>query len=270
MDYEETMVNAPDGEEAMDDLSIDGIVEEVEESSASLDDFLDEGDKGEEEEQADEQPGTAAKEPGYVRKRVEKAVARERAAMQAEFDRQIAEMKDQFEAQMAPFRAKLIEDEAQELVRTRKISDIETAREFVRMKQGQPTQAPAPAEEPSQPRQANGQFAAKEDPATSARISMLQHQLDMIGDQYGADAATGVTTEFTNNPEIKRQVIAGKMDFHDVYRQMTAQKKRPPSPMRSPNGANGNVPNVFENMSSEQLKRLEDKVNKEGVRINLR
>ena len=271
MENNETMVQDLGEEMEMDDLSIDEVVEEPEEEpSESLDSIMGEIEEPEEE-QPDEQPEEPPKakgEPGYVRGRIEKAVARERASMQADFDRQIAEMKSQFEAQMAPFRARMIEDEAQELVRSRKISDIETAREFVRMKNGQPAAAPAastPEPKREQPRQSNGQFAPREDPAISARVSMLNHQAEQIEAETGLD----VTAEFMSNPEIKKKVISGEMDFYDVAKQMQKpQKKRPPSPMRSPNGASGNNPNAFENMTSEQFAKLEKKI-QEGARYTL-
>ena len=180
-------------------------------------------------------------------------------------------MRAEFDAQMAPFRAKMMEDEAQELVRRRKVADIETARELVRLRNGQPAAAPVtPVQEAprQQPRQANGQFAPKEDPGTSARISMLEHQADRIKEEYGID----VTAEFMNNEEIKRAVVTGEMDFYDVAKQMQSQqtRKRPPSPMRSPNGASGVSPNAIANMTDEQFERMERNIKERGARYELK
>ena len=261
----ETMVNQSLDEGIdMDEIPvIDDLVEEPEEEpSESIESLM----GGEEEKQPDEQTEEpeepkAKGEPGYVKGRIEKAV--QKAIAETE-----ARMTAMFEQQMAPFRERMIEDEAQELVRSRKISDIETAREYVRMKNGQPLAAPAVSEpEPkqSQPRQANGQFARQEDPAMRARVSMLEHQAAQIE----ADTGLDVTKEFMSNPEIKQKVIAGEMDFYDVAKHMQkSQRKRPPSPMRSPNGASGNNPNAFENMTSEQFAKLEKKI-QEGARYSL-
>lgn len=254
----ETMVNQSLDEGIdMDEIPvIDDLVEEPEEEpSESIESLM----GGEEEKQPDEQTEEpeepkAKGEPGYVKGRIEKAVqkaiAETRAEMQAEFDRQLA-----------PFRERMIEDEAQELVRSRKISDIETAREYVRMKNGQPLAAPAVSEpEPkqSQPRQANGQFTRQEDPATKARVSMLNHQAEKIKEETGLD----VTAEFMSNPEIKKKVVSGEMDFYDVAKQMQKQpkKKAPPSPTRTSNGVNGQVKSPIMDMSSKQFNELVKRV----------
>ena len=255
MDYEEIMGDTPD--EQTDDLSVDEIVEEVEEASESLDSIIDDG---EQEAQADEQPeeAPAAKEPGYVRGRIDKAV--QKAVAETE-----ARMRAEFESQMAPFRAKMMEDEAQELVRSRKVTDIETARELVRLRNGQPAVAQAAPKPAEQPRQANGQFASKEDPGTSARIAMLEHQAEKIKARDGID----VTEEFMNNEDIKMRVVSGELDFYDVADMMKQPKRRPPSPMRSPNGASVQNPNAISNMTDEQFEKMERRI-KEGARFELK
>lgn len=271
-DFDETM-NENLGEQAeMDDASIEEVVEEQEEdSSIPLDSFIEE-EAGEAEEPAADQPEEQpeepkAKEPGYVKGRIAKAVQQARAEMQADFDKQIAAMKAQFDEQMAPIRERMIEDQAQELVRTRKVADIEMAREYVRMKQGsipkpvpqQKEEAPAP-----QPAQQNNQ-PAQQNPGTSVWLSRLERQAAQIK----ADTGIDVTAEFMRNPEVKQKVIAGEMDFNDVLKQMQQSKKRPPSPIRTPNGATGHNPNAFENMTSEQFRKMESKIVNEGVRYDL-
>ena len=266
MDYEEVMTPDTPDDEAMDDLSVDEIAEEVEEASESLDSIL--GEENQPEAEAAEQTEEpVAKEPGYVRGRIDKAVQKARAEMQAQFDQQLADMKAQFDAQMAPIRERMMEDQAQELVRSRKIADIETAREFVRMKNGQPTvSAPAEPKAAEQPRRENGQYAEKEDPVTSARISMLEHQAERIK----ADTGIDVTEEFINNEGIKAKVVAGEMDFYDVAKLMQQPKRRPPSPMRSPNGASVQNPNAIMNMTDEQFERMERNIKERGARYELK
>ena len=257
MDYEETMVDQ-DFNETADDTP-EQIVEEETDESEDLDSLINE--EGEVEEQPEEEPESQpqATEPGWIKKRVEKAVTKAVAETEAR-------MQAMFDQQMAPIRARMMEDEAQELVRSRKVTDIETARELVRLRNGQPA-APQAEQPQEQPRQANGQFAAKEDPAVSARIAMLNHQADRIAANNGPD----VRAEFMNNEEIKKAVINGEMDFYEVaaYLDEKASKKRPPSPMRSPNGASGQSPNAIESMTDEQFARMEKRI-KEGARIRLR
>ena len=254
MDFEETMVDE-NLDEQTDDTFEQEIVEEEPDESESLDSLT----ESEEEAPAEEpEPQPQATEPGWIKKRVEKAVSKAVAETEAR-------MQAMFDQQMAPIRARMMEDEAQELVRSRKVADIDTARELVRLRNGQP--APAAPEEPQQPRQTNGQFAKKTDPAVQARIDMLQHQADRIKAQGGPD----VIAEFQNNQEIKDAVVSGDMDFYDVANHLKerSSRKRPPSPMRSPNGASGQNPNAIDTMSDEQFDRMERKI-KEGARYQLR
>lgn len=252
MDFEETMVENTEAMEA-DDTLPEEIAEETDESEESLESAI--GDEQPAEESAEPEP--KATEPGWIKKRVDKAVTK--AVAEA-----LARQKAEFEQQMAPIRASLMENEAQELLRSKKVADIETARELVRLRNGMPAEQKEQAAE--QPRSANGQFAAKDDPATSARIGMLRHQADRIKAAKGPD----VIAEFQNNEEIKQKVIKGEMDFYDVADYLKTKKpsRKPPSPMRSPNGASGQNPNAIENMTAEQFARLEKKIS-EGARIRL-
>ena len=95
---------------------------------------------------------------------------------------------------------------------------------------------------------------------------MLNHQADKIRAAGGPD----VIAEFQDNEEIKNAVISGEMDFHDVADYLRQQqKRRPPSPMRSPNGASGQNKNTIDTMSDEAFERMERKI-KEGARYQLR
>lgn len=254
MEVNETMVEQDNAEENLDDLPED-IVETEEEPEESLDSVVSEDEPAEE----PKEPEPQATEPGWIKQRVNKAV--QKAVAETE-----ARMQAMFEQQMAPIRKKMMEDEAQELVRSRKVADIETARELVRLRNGQPEAPQTPKQE--QPRQANGQFAPKEDPATTARIEMLRHQADRIKGSGGPD----VIAEFNSNEEIKQKIISGEMDFYDVadYLKQKPSKRRPPSPMRSPNGASGNNPNAIDSMSDEQFDRMERNIKEKGARYSLR
>lgn len=259
MEPNETMVDAEFDDAAVD--TPEEVIEEEQDESESLDSLMGDEEQPTEEsaEEPDDDAAPKATDAGWFKKRISKAV--ERAVAETE-----ARMAAQFEERMAPLMAKMMEDQAQELVRSRKVSDIETARELVRLRNGQP--APAPAEpKQEQPRNANGQFAQKTDPAVNARIAMLEHQKEKIDAAGGPDVAS----EFMSNKEIKQKVIAGEMDFYDVadYLKEKSSKKKAPSPMRSPNGASGTNPNAIDSMSDEQFARMERKI-KEGARYTLR
>lgn len=249
MSYEdETMVEETFDDEADDTLE-EEIEEEEDESEEDLDSIPDEEEQ-DEEPPAQEQPS----EPGWIKQRVNKAV--QRAVAETE-----ARMQAMFDQQMAPIRAKMMEDEAQELVRTRKVTDIETARELVRLRQGQPAQQAA---EP-QP-QVQRSETPQDDPVTTTRINMLAHQADTIKNETGVD----VVDVFLNDDDIQEAVKNGEMDFYDVARMLEQQNnRRPPSPMRSPNGASGVAHNAITTMSDEQFRRMEKRI-AEGARYTLR
>ena len=262
MEFEDTMIDN-DFEDAEDSLP-EELVEDSDDSEEDLESIINEDgdvDEGEEsEKEQSEEP--KAKEPGYVQKRISKAVDKAVSETEARFKAQIEAM----EAKYAPMMERMLEMEAQDLVRSGKIKDLETAKEYVRLRQGQGV--PAAEKKTEQPRQQNGQFAPKTDPAVQARIDMLNHQADRILKGGGPD----VRKAFMNDEEIKDKVTSGEWDFQDVADYLKDQKpsrKRPPSPMRSPNGASGTSPNAIDSMSDEQFERMERKIS-EGVRYSLR
>jgi len=255
LDNEETMVeNEEVDTEAVDTLD-EGITEETDESEESLDSL------NEEEQAAEEQPEKPqATEPGYVQRRIDKALAKERDSI-------TATIRAEMEAKYAPIMDRLLEMDAQELLRKGTVKDIETARELVRYRNNQPQNA-APAPKAEQPRQPNGQYAPKEDPVVSARIDILSKQADKIKAKTGID----VIEEFSNNNEVKQKVMRGEIDFYDVADMIKDQKpakRKAPAPMRSPNGASGTNPNAIDSMSDEQFERMERKI-KEGARYTLK
>lgn len=257
MDPNETMVeNEFDNTEADDELS-DGIAEEQDESEQSLDAFVEDVVDEPAEEEKPKQSPQGTSEPGYIKKRIDKAVSKAIAETEAR-------MRAQFDAQMAPIREKMLNDEAQELVRQGEFKTLERAKEYLQLKQGVTPTAESEAPK-QQPRNSQGQFAPKDDPVTSARIDMLAHQADTIKARTGID----VMAEFSKNEEIKQAVISGEMDFYDVAESMKAPKRRPPAPARSPNGVNGVGPNSIWEMSDEQFARMDKKLD-EGVRFTIK
>ena len=258
MELEQNVDLQDEGYEAEDSLP-EELTEEPQDDSISLEDALGEEDQEEPETEKTQSAG-GQKEPGYVKRRIDQAVRKVREELTA-----------QFEAQIAPFREYQVNVEAQELVRTGKVKDLETAKELVRYRQGQPQETKA-ADSSSQPRNERGQYTSgdndKPNPVTQARIEMLQHQADRIKRNGGPD----VIAAFNENEEVKKKLIMGEWDFEDVadfLKNGGGKKKRPPAPMRAPNGASGTTPNAFDSMSDEQFDRMEKKI-KEGARYSLR
>jgi len=240
----------------------EGLIEETDETEIDLDEAIDENaEEGQAADEQDEQEHEAepqAKEPHYVKGRIEKAVARVREEYEA--------ILNPLREQLSAMSERMLKADAQELVKKGEFRSVETAEEYLRLKQGLPAST---IEEPKgQPRNANGQFAPKQDAgdaATQARIDMLKHQASQIKARTGVD----VIKAFNEDPNIKKRVIAGEVDFYDVAEEIGKQPKRgkPPAPMRSPNGAATSQPtNAIMEMTDEQFRRLEERVQK-GARI---
>lgn len=182
----------------------------------------------------EETPAEAPSEPGWIKKRVDKAVQKAVAATEAR-------LQALYEQQMAPLRERQIEYDAKDMVEQGIVKDLDTAKELLRYRMGQAPEKKEPI--------------PKEDPAVSARIKMLQHQADRIKER-GID----VIAEFNSNPDAKERIISGEIDFYDLAEEMAKPKKKVVSPMRSPNGASGTEKSSIATMSDEQFERFEKKV----------
>lgn len=260
MDFDETMVEQDD-QVTEDDAQFEGLTEETDDSEQELDEVL-EDDEGTEDskpaEQSKETQPQGTSEPGWIKKRIDKALTKQRAELEAAYDAKL-------EAALAPFREQQIESQARELVRTGAVKDLETAKELVRYRQNQPQPQAQPT--PSvQPRNDKGQFTPRRDPETQARVDLLAHQADRIKERQGID----VTKAFMENEDIKEKVVSGEWDFYDVADHLRRQPKRKTSaPMRSPNGADGANVSTIATMSDEQFRRL-DKSLDEGKRYRVK
>ena len=242
------------------------LAEEQEPESESLESL------SEAEKPAEEQTGSnGTSEPGWIKQRIQKALAQESERMRAD-------IRAEYEQQFAPLRERLLEMDAQDLVRKGVVKDLEVAKELVRYRQGhpQPVQQAQQAQPAEQPRNERGQFAKQstpqggpqDDPAIQARVNMLSHQADSIKQRTGLD----VIDVFNKDEDIKQKVISGEMDFYDVAEQVKNRpaRRKPPAPMRSPNGASGQTnPNAIDTMSDEAFDRMEKRI-KEGARYALK
>ena len=190
-------------------------------------------------------------EPGWFQKRWNKEVGKLT-------DRIRSEMKEEYEKQFAPIRDRLIESEANELVRTGAVKDLETAKELVRYRQGQP--APVAQE---QPRNDKGQFT-RNDPDIIATSKILGAQADRVKAKTGVD----VLEAFEKDASIRNKILSGEMDFYELADQIKEEAiRRPPSPARSPNGVKGVKGNAIMNMSKEEFARLNESLDR-GARFS--
>jgi hypothetical protein len=190
------------------------------------------------EENQEEQPKQDA---GWFRQRIDKAVSK--AVAEAE-----ARMAAKYEAQLAEFANERIQRQAQELVDSGKITDLETAVEYLTMKNGR-----QPKEQPKQ----------EVDPAIQAKADVLAAQAHKIKSSSGID----VMAAYNDDAEIQQKVASGEWDFYDV-RDFLQSKRNPPSPARSSNGAHTEKASI-KNMSESQWKALQKNLD-QGKRYNLR
>ena len=248
-------VEPQETEAVADDAQLEALEEEAD-TSLPLEDAL----SDEPEKPAQEKPDAqGTSEPGWIKKRVDKAV--QKAVAETE-----ARMKAQFDAQMKPFLDWRIEQEAQVLVRQGEFKSLDRAKEYLQLKQGLPM--PQPAQQQQQPRNERGQFtSSKPDPTINARADILAKQAQKIKSSQGLD----VMSVFDGDEEVKAKIISGEWDFYDVAEAMKNQpaRKKASVPMRSPNGASGAEKSTIASMSDEQFDRLDRKI-AEGARYNLR
>lgn len=187
------------------------------------------------------------KEPGWIKQRVNKAV--EKAVAEAE-----ARMRSQYEAILAPIRESAMEREASDLVAQGEFKSLERAKEYLRLKNGMPAEAPAANEPAPQPtRDAQGRFTKNEqgDAVTRARADLLAEQAQKIKKNRGVD----VMQMFNADDAVKQRILSGEWDFYDVAEQMSATH-RAPSPMRAPNSNSVSGVSIA-NMTDEQFARLQ-------------
>lgn len=206
-----------------------------------------------------------ATEPGWIRKRVDKAVAKAVAETEAR-------MNASFEAMLAPIRESSMEREAKELVASGAIKTLEMAQEYVRFKANNPATAQKQSTADT-PRDDKGRFVAATNQSADAEIqnraSALAQQADDIRAKYGVD----VMAEMTNNPTVQNRVLSGEWNFYDVLmaRQSSAQqaKNTIPPAIRSANGGGNPADVSIMEMSDEQFKKLQQNL-ATGHRYNLK
>ena len=219
--------------------------------SVSLDSILNANAEGteteqpaeqEETEQQDETPDFAVRTRenkalrGRYNEDVRKGVQAQLQELRAEW---AAETKQMIADAVAPFREAQIESEAQKLVASRQVANIELAREVARLRQGLPPQAqeqPQQAQPQTPPRDERGRFVqnAPQDPVAS-RARELSQQAAEIQRTYGID----VMAAFREDDTVRQNVGSGKWDFKDAALYLgSAKKNKPTAPpaVRSTNG----------------------------------
>lgn len=184
-------------------------------------------------------------EPGWIKKRVETAVEKRLAEVESR-------IRGEYETQMAPMRAAMIEREADQLIEEGEFKSRERAIEYLQLKKGAPVSA--------QPRDESGRFAAKQDDGIEARANILFAQAETLKASTGVD----VMAIYNSDPEVKRKVATGEWSFLDVYKSLPEAGRRIPSPTRSANNGSLSDVNILK-MSKAQHDKLNDTLAGGGV-----
>lgn len=257
MDYENEAVETQETDAAADDAQMEALEEEEQDESEDLEDVIAEADEEKPQNGQPEEQGTS--EPGWIRKRIDKAVSK----ALAENEQRI---RAEYDAKIAPLVEKMLDQEARDLVRQGEFKNLDRAKEYLRLKQGQGS-SPAPAAD-ERPRDGQGRFTSESDMQIKVRAQLMAKQATKIKESRGID----VLAEYYNNEDVKKKVVSGEWDMYDVADNMNKRKSsRPkaPAPMRSPNGVTGTKLNAIDTMSDEQFDKLEKRI-KEGARYSLK
>lgn len=198
---------------------------------------------------AEEEPKGA----GWIRTRIEKGVAK--GVAEAE-----ARIRAEYEAKYAPLHNAYLEQEADRLVASGKITDRELALDYLK-RGGTTGQQSATTQPAPQPRDEQGRFVkAVAQPEVHQRGVELFQQAQTIKAVTGVD----VMAMYNSNPDVKQKVLNGDWDFHDVYE---ASKNTAPAPVRGANRGSLGATD-FTKMSDAQFAKLEEALSR-GAKITI-
>lgn len=250
-------MNQEQVEEVLDDAALSSITEEETDASEPIESVI--GEEAPVETQQSTETQTSS-EPGWIKKRIDKAVSK----AVAEAEQRVAA---QYEAQFAPIRERMLEAEAKELVRSGEFKSLDRAKEYLQLKSGK-APVSAPAAQPSRDEQGRfTQQSSEPSPAAQAQANMLVRQAEKIKANRGLD----VIAEYNENEEARNKILSGEWDFYDLADDLDARQKRrknAPTPMRSPNGVSGSERSSIAGMTKAEFERLEKNID-EGKRYSV-
>lgn len=237
----------------------------------TLADVIGADDSSAQEQTAGGQPNASQdeqQEPGWFQRRM----AKHDEKRNAEFQQQLAALKESYEAQLAPLREENYRREAEKLVSDGEFKAFDRALEYVKLKAGAPLERAEKGQNEAsgtedKPRDEKGRFA-KPDADTERYAQRLVDQARDILDVTGVD----VMALYNNDPEVKKKINSREWTFADVYKaaKQGGQGGEPgiPSPVRSSNGfAIGNL--SVSRMSDNQFDKFDDFLAK-GGRVDMR
>ena len=182
------------------------------------------------------------KEPGWVRQRVDHAVAKAEAALEAR-------LRAEFEAKMAPLQESIYARQAEDLVAAGEFKSKDRALEYVKLKNGAIDLPKAAAEPQAAPR-----AAQETQPSIKERANLLAAQANKVNSKYGIDVVQAIK----ERPEMRQKLLSGEWDFYDVADALVGTR-RMPSPARTSNGAGAGSGGLnIASMTDAQFNRLQE------------
>ena len=236
----ETVVNLPN-ENVLDDAALVPVEPQTDPVS-DLSEITQEADQA-----------APAKEPGWIKQRVDKAV--QKAIRETE-----ERMSQQFESTLAPIRESMMERQAEQLVASGEFKTKEIALEYVRLKGGNVSVAAPEQQTQAAPRDAQGRFAPRQQQSEDSRNAMADARADLLAkqaDKIKARTGVDVMALFQQDQNVKQRILSGEWDFYDVAEAVGKQRGSVPMPIRSANGA-AIGPTTIAEMTDAQFAKLQE------------
>ena len=197
--------------------------------------------------------GSSIPEPGYL--------AGKKAKWRAQWEEERSQEMTSLRGELDSLREYVINDQADKLVASGKVSDKEIALEVVRSRHGQPMKAETTTQPNERPRDAQGRFVSPNNTPTNSpnvpdniqqRANELFSQAQTLQKFSGVD----VLSVYRSNPEYAEKVNNGEWDMADVLTAYNNSGRRnAPPPVRNAN-VGGIKPVDFRNMTAEQFAKV--------------
>lgn len=182
------------------------------------------------------------KEPGYL--------ATKRAEWEAAHQQEMNALNEQ----IATLRDYMVNQEADKLVASGKVTDREIALAYVRAQNGVPAVGNSPAK-PAPQRDERGRFVSNNTPPADIqqKAQALLSQADKLSRFSGVD----LMGLYNSDPNVQQKIISGEWDFVDVLDHANASQpsNAAPAPVRSHNGLGMGGMN-FRSMTDDQFAKV--------------
>lgn len=228
------------------------VPQESMQAAPSLADVISEGSPAQPTPETHEE-GNPIPEPGYL--------SAKKAKWRSQWEEERSQEMTALKSELDGLREYVINDQADKLVASGKVSDKEIALELVRNRHGQPMKAEAAPATNERPRDAQGRFVSPNNTPTNSpnvpdNIQQRANELFAQAQTLQKFSGVDVLSVYRSNPEYAEKVNNGEWDMADV---LTAYnnggRRNAPPPVRNAN-VGGIKPVDFRNMTAEQFAKV--------------